>query len=264
MGNYFVSGACGGMGRAVSRILVENGHSVWGTDVAAYETAGERLHIFRADVTKTAELEKVAETVKKEAGTLDGIINLAGVYDLNSLIEMSEEDFVRDFDVNLFGAFRVNKVFAPVLAEKGRVVIVTSELAPLPPLPFTGIYAITKAALDRYADALRMELQLTGKKVIVLRPGAVKTGMLPVSVKKLEDFCANTKTYKVSSERFKKVVERVESRNVPPEKIASVIKKALEAKRPKNVYAINRNPLLLLYGAMPRRLRLWAIRKILK
>ncbi|MBO7657905.1 MAG: SDR family NAD(P)-dependent oxidoreductase, partial [Clostridia bacterium] len=143
------------------------------------------------------------------------------------------------------------------------VVIVTSELAPLPPLPFTGIYAITKAALDRYADALRMELQLTGKKVIVLRPGAVKTGMLPVSVKKLEDFCANTKTYKVSSERFKKVVERVESRNVPPEKIASVIKKALEARHPKNVYTINRNPLLLLYGAMPRRLRLWAIRKIL-
>ena len=42
---------------------------------------------------------------------------MAGVYDLNSLVEMPEEDFVRDFNVNLFGMFRVNRQFLPVCGE---------------------------------------------------------------------------------------------------------------------------------------------------
>ena len=90
---------------------------------------------------------------------------------LDSLIEMSDSDFERIFKINLFGAFYINKTFMPLLKRGGRIIMTTSELAPLDPLPFTGIYAITKSALDKYAYSLRMELQLLGICVSVIRAG---------------------------------------------------------------------------------------------
>ena len=262
MGNYLITGAAGGMGSALCRMLTQAGHRVWGLDRAA-DPSPEGWTLLPADVTDPAAVEEAFRRVKAEAGSLDGIVHAAGVSDLGSLVEMPEAGFLRDFDVNLFGAFRVNRAFLPLLAPGGRIVIVTSELAPLPVLPFTGIYAVTKAALDKYAEALRMELQLLGHPVVAVRPGAVKTGMLPVSTAKLEKFCAETQLYSCNAARFRRIVEKVEARSIPPERVAALIVKALGDPRPKPVYALNRNPLLLLFRFLPQRLRLWSIRMIL-
>ena len=186
------------------------------------------------------------------------------MYDLNSLVEMPEGDFIRDFDINLFGMFRVNQVFLPLLGEHSRIVIISSELAPLEPLPFTGVYAVTKAAVDKYASALRMELQLLGHSVIAIRPGAVKTDMLSVSTEKLDQFCNATKLYRCNAARFKRIVDRVEARNIGPEAIAEVVGRSLTAPHPRLVYCVNRNPLLLMLNALPMRLQLWIIRRILQ
>ncbi|MBR6028550.1 MAG: SDR family NAD(P)-dependent oxidoreductase [Clostridia bacterium] len=258
MSSYLVTGASGGMGSAICRMLAEGGHRVWGID--RQETDG----VIGADITSLPALLSALERIRTEAGALDGIIHTAGVYDLASLAEMPEADFVRDFDINLFGLFRVNQVFLPLLKEHGRIVIISSELAPLHPLPFTGIYGITKAAVERYAEALRMELQLLGHQVIVLRPGAVRTGMLSVSTEKLNAFCAGTKRYRCSAARFMRIVDRIEARSVPPEKIAEAVDRALRVRRPRLVYCVNRNPLLLLMNALPKRLQLMIIRRILE
>ena len=189
---------------------------------------------------------------------------MAGIYDLNSLIEMGEEAFTRIFQVNLFGVYRVNRTFFPLLRENSRVIITTSELAPLDPLPFTGIYGVTKTALEKYAYSLRMELNLKGIRVSVIRPGAVKTGLLGVSTTALERFCRETKLYPCNAERFRNIVNHVEAKNIPPEKIASLAAKALEKKRPRFTYSINRNPLLRLLNAMPQHFQVWIIRQILR
>ena len=262
MGNYLITGAAGGMGSALCRALTGEGHRVWGLDRAS-GSSPEGWTLLPADLTKPEEVEAAFRIVQEEAGALDGIVHAAGLYDLGSLVEMPEADFLRDFDVNLFAAFRVNRAFLPLLAPCGRIVIVTSELAPLPVLPFTGIYAVTKAALDKYAEALRMELQLLGHPVIVLRPGAVRTGMLPASTEKLAKFCEETTLYSMNAARFRRIVEKVEARSVPPERVAALLAGVLACPRPKPVYSLNRNPLLLLFGLMPQRMRLWAIRRIL-
>ena len=176
---------------------------------------------------------------------------MAGLYDLNSLVEMSEEDFVRIFNVNLFSVYRMNKIFLPILKKGGRILITSSELAPLDPLPFTGIYGITKTAVEQYAFSLRKELQLLDIKVIVIRPGAVDTGLLNVSTKRLDDFCSSTKLYTYNAERFKRIVDRVEAKKIPPERIASLAVKAVSLRRPRLIYKINRNPLLLLMNILP-------------
>ena len=142
--------------------------------------------------------------------------------------------------------------------------ITTSELAPLDPLPFTGIYAVTKAALDKYAYSLAMELQLLDIKVSVLRAGAVRTDMLGVSTDALRRFCEKTRLYRCNAQRFTRIVNGVEARNIPPERIAKKVEKILKKRHPAWVYSINRNPLLLILNALPKPVQLWIIKKILK
>ncbi len=250
------------MGTAICRLLTAKGHTVWGLD-RSDPPVPDSFRFIRADITESKEIEAAFETIQASSVQLDGIIHAAGIYDLASLVEISEEDFIRDFNVNLFGMFRINKIFLPLLAKKARIVIISSELAPLHPLPFTGIYAITKTALDRYASALRMELQLLGHSVIVIRPGAVHTAMLPASTAKLDQFCSSTRLYRFSSRRFRQIVESIEAKSVPPETIASLIDQVLTTRKPRLIYSINRNPLLLLYQMLPPRFKLFVIRKIL-
>ena len=109
MGNYLLTGAGGGMGSCIRRSLTREGHTVWGID--RYPSEG----VIGADITRLSDLQAAFELVQSKAGRLDGIIHTAGIYDLNSLVEMPEEDFVGDFNVNLFGMYRVNRVFLPLL-----------------------------------------------------------------------------------------------------------------------------------------------------
>ena len=158
----------------------------------------------------------------------------------------------------------INKAFLPLLRKGSRILIVTSELAPLDPLPFTGIYAVTKSALDKYAYSLRMELQLLGISVSVLRAEAVSTGMLGVSTDALDRFCEKTSIYQCNATRFRQIVNSVESKSVPPEKIAIKTSRILRKKKPKFIYSFNRNKLLLLLNALPKRMQFFVIKKILK
>lgn len=262
MKSILVTGAYGGMGSAACKLLRDMGYTVFALDKRV--SATEDIIPIQADITSEDSIKEAFARVAETADSLDAILHFAGMYMLDSLVEMSDEDFRTIFDVNLRGAFLINKTFLTLLGKGSRILIVTSELAPLDPLPFTGIYAVTKAALDKYAYSLRMELQLLGITVSVLRAGAVKTRMLGVSTDALDRFCEGTKLYSCNAARFKRIVGTVEARNIPPEKIAQKAVRILKKKNPRFAYSINRNPLLLLLNALPKRLQLFAIKMILR
>ena len=258
-----ITGAGGGMGQAACRRLLEQGWTVFALDRQAPPEA-ENLFFIPTDLTDAASVEEAFAQVRQQTERLDAIVHLAGVYDLNSLVEMDEEAFTRLFQVNLFGVYRVNRTFFPLLGKGSRIVITSSELAPLDPLPFTGVYGISKAALERYADSLRMEVNLHGISVSVIRPGAVKTGLLDVSTRALDRFCEETRYYPCNAVRFRRIVNSVEAKHVPPEKIAARVQRALTVRRPQYTYNVNRNPLLRLLNLLPKRLQVAIIRGILK
>jgi len=254
-----LTGSSGGMGKAIRSLLESLGCTVWALDIRGEENE----HFIQTDITDSSSIEKAVEHVNSISGKIDAIVHTAGIYDMNSLVEMPEDDFVRIFNINLFGMYRINKAFIPLFNPNSRIVMVSSELAPLDPLPFTGIYAITKTAIEKYAYSLGMELQLLGHSVSVIRPGAVKTNLLDISQRRIEDFCNSTQYYKNTSRRFMKLVNKVETANVNPERIAETVLKALKAKKPRYIYNINRSPLLRFLNALPKRMQNWAIRKIL-
>lgn len=258
-----ITGAYGGMGYATVKRMLASGYTVFALDKVVKEKE-EGVIPIKVDLTDASQIQNAFNEVSKITNELNAIIHFAGVYMLNSLIELPNEKFEQIFKVNVFSAYYVNKAFVPLLKKGSKIIITTSELAPLDPLPFTGIYAITKSALDKYAFSLKMELQLLDISVSVLRAGAVSTGMLSVSTSQLQQFCETTKIYKCNAERFKKIVDKVEAKNVSPEKLAKKVEKILNAKKPKFAYKINRNKLLILLNAMPNCVQFKIIKKILK
>ena len=263
MKSILITGAYGGMGCATAMRFRDMGWRVFALDRVVGESE-ENIIPIKVDVTDEISVQRAVVSVAQMTDKLDAIIHFAGVYMLDSLIEMPSESYDRIFDINVRGVYLVNKYFFPFLKEGSRILITTSELAPLDPLPFTGIYAVTKAALDKYAYSLRMELQLLGVSVSVLRAGAVDTGMLGASTDALDSFCERTRLYSCNADRFKRIVEGVEARRITPEKLARRVLSILGKKRPTFAYSINRNPLLLILNALPKRLQLFAIRLILK
>ncbi len=263
MKDILITGAYGGMGRAVVQAFLAQGYRVFALDRKTGE-ANSNLIPIETDITSEESVRNAFDRVCAYTDRLYAIVHFAGIYMLDSLVEMASDRFRRIFDVNLYGAFLVNRTFLPLLSTGSRILITTSELAPLDPLPFTGIYAVTKGALDKYAYSLRMEMQLLGIPVSVLRAGAVDTGMLGVSTDALKQFCEKTELYTCNAERFRKIVDRVEARCIPPEKLAKKVMRIVGKRNPAFAYSINRNPLLLLMQILPKRVQLWGIRIILK
>ena len=258
-----VTGAYGGMGTQTVKALVDKGYTVFALDREVGE-ASENVIPIKADITDEGSVGEALRVVSENAEKLDAVIHFAGIYMLDSLVEMDAESFRRILEINLYGAYLVNRAAMPLLSAGSRIIITTSELAPLDPLPFTGIYAVTKGALDKYAYSLRMELQLVGISVSVLRAGAVDTGMLGTSTAALDRFCKKTKLYTCNADRFKRIVDSVEARHIPAERLARYAVKIVEKRNPRFAYSINRNPLLILLNFLPKRLQLWIIRLILK
>lgn len=259
-----VTGAYGGMGRSTITALAKRGYKVFALDLKAPCEAQQGIIPIEADVTNEASLAMALGKVMETTDELFAIVHFAGRYVMDSLIEVPAKEFEAVFRINVLGAFLVNRTFQPLLKRGSRIVMTTSELAPLDPLPFTGIYAVTKSTLDKYAYSLAMELQLLGVKVSVIRAGAVSTNMLGASTSALDRFCSNTRLYTCNADRFKHVVDSIEAKSVPPERIASKILRILGKRSPAFAYSVNRNPLLLLLNALPKRLQLFAIRQILK
>ena len=262
MKDILITGANGGMGKAVVDYFRARGYRVFALDRDEC-TPRENVIPVRADVTDETSVTTALEFIRTQTDVLCGVIHLAGIYMLDSLVEMPPSEFERAFRVNLGGAYLINRAFLPLLKSGARIILLTSELAVRDPLPFTGLYGITKTALDRYAYSLRMELQLLGISVSVLRAGAVDTGMIGASTRALDAFCGNTKLYAFNAKRFREIVDNVEARRIPPAKIAAKLYRICSRKKPAFAYSINRNSLLILLDVLPKNARFWIIKKIL-
>lgn len=264
MKHMLITGGAGGIGHAVSQYFSRKGWKVYSCDVAPQEPADENIIPVAMDVGSSESVVKARALVEADTDRLDTIINLAGIYIMDSLVEVSEEDFLRIFNINVNGAYRVNKEFLTLVKKSGRIIIITSELSYLVPLPFNGIYHTTKTTLESYAYSLRSELALLGVPVITIRPGAVGTRLLNDSLLSMEKMCKKTRLYGIKAERFQKIMKKNFGRPMTQEKLAEKIYKVAVASHPRASYTIGARTSLRLFSALPVKVQAELLKKLLK
>ena len=253
-----ITGAAAGIGNAVAKVFSRNGHTVYALDLRLSDTG----IAFEADITDEQRLLAIAEELRKKGVRLDAILNFAGVHTMGSFIEEDYAKLKRLFEINLLGAMLVNKTFHSLLQPNGKILVTTSEVAAGAPLPFNGIYNVSKSALDCYAHALRQELNLLGQRVITLRPGAVETELAKGSAVATKRLCEKTELYKEQSENFCALVAKFTGKPIPAEKLAVFVYKIVLKKRPKYEYVKNRHLGLALLALLPKSWQCALVKKL--
>lgn len=257
-----ITGVASGIGYATLKEFINKGYYVIGIDIKKVDHI-DNVIFFKADITKNEDLNHVSNYLITNNIYLDMIINIAGVHNMLSLVENDYDDIERILNINLNGPIRVNNIFHKHLKKDGRIIIITSEVASFAPLPFNGIYSVSKIALDAYAQSLRQELNLLGQKVITIRPGAIKTP-LEASSKELTNRLINeTNLYKKESVHFLSLVNNFAGRALDVDKFAKYIYKVSNKKHPKLIYKKHQNLGLFLLGILPKRLQCLIVKMLL-
>lgn len=257
--NILITGAASGIGRAAAEYFAAQGHRVFGIDIS--ECKG--IESFVADISDEAALLRIKDYFAENKITLDVIANIAGLHMMASLVESDYKAMKKLVDINLAGTMLVNRVFHSCLKKNGRIVIVTSEVASFDPMPFNGLYNVTKTALESYAQALRQELNLIGQKVITVQPGAVETPLSSSSVKATKDLAEGTRLYAKQAKRFSAIAAKFMGKPITPDKVAKLIYKAALKKHPALTYRKHRNIGLVLLNVLPRRCQCAVIKLLL-
>lgn len=262
MMNVLITGASSGIGESTMNYFLEKGHRVFAIDIKNIEKK-ENLVTFIGDISSSKDLNLINDYLKENNINLDVIINIAGIHKMASLVESDFDDIKKVIDINLLGTMLVNKVFYPLLSKKGRIIIVTSEVASFDPLPFNGLYNISKTGLDCYAQALRQELNLLNQKVITIRPGAIETPLSNNSLNDTQKLANSTELYKNQANKFLGIATKFMGKPMKPKKLAKLIYKSTTKKNPKIIYYIHRNIGLILLSILPKRMQCWIIKLML-
>lgn len=261
--HLLITGAASGIGRAVTEHFLERGHTVYGIDLAFTQSSGG-YYGFAADITDEEALLRVRQHLAENRITLDAILNIAGIHMMASLVESDYAKMKKVVDVNLAGTMLVNRVFYDRLAKDGRIVIVTSEVAGFDPMPFNGLYNVTKTALDTYAQALRQELNLLGQRVVTVRPGAVETELSANSMKATRQLADTTVLYRNQARNFAGLAAKFMGKPIKPGVLAALIYRATTATHPKLIYRKHQNVGLVLLNLLPKGAQCAVIKLLLR
>jgi NAD(P)-dependent dehydrogenase (short-subunit alcohol dehydrogenase family) len=193
-------------------------------------------------------VRSVAAKLAERGISIDILINNAGIFDLFPLVEDDTSRLRRVMDVNAFGpALVVNAFLGDILANRGRVVMISSESVKFPSL--FQPYQVAKIALEAYSRTIRQELALKGASIIVVRPGAIKTRM-HTDLGNRTNPISNSR-YDAEFKKFVPETTRHTGRVTGPEIVAEKIYRAATSSRPRFVYSINNNPWLTLMSWIP-------------
>jgi short-subunit dehydrogenase len=236
-----ITGTSTGIGRACTEYLASNGYYIYAgarkeKDIEELNKI-ENVVALKIDVTDDQTIQDAKAYIESETSNLIGLINNAGVALAGPLMDISTQDFIDQFDVNLFGVHRMTRTFLPFLLEsKGRIIMISSNSGFFA-APFVGPYSSSKFAIEGYADSLRRELLLYGVKVVIIQPGRIDTPIWDKAVKdasKFKDSLFRKELYEFS----KSSVKKGKSDSLDPSEVAKVVQTALEKENPKIRYMV--------------------------
>jgi NADP-dependent 3-hydroxy acid dehydrogenase YdfG len=180
-----VTGASGGIGAAIAVQLAEAGHPVvlgarrldrLEEAAATINAAGGEAVGLALDLTDDASIDAFSAGAEAALGPIEVVVSNAGEVLPATALGIDPDDFVRQVQLNLLGAHRLVRAFGPGMVERqrGDIVFVTSDVVRVP-RPTMAPYVAAKHALEGLARAMQMELEGSGVRVGIVRPGPSST-----------------------------------------------------------------------------------------
>lgn len=236
-----VTGASRGIGLATARALMARGHTVFGTSRHPEKWA-VGVKLLPLEVTSDESALVCVEKVIRRAGRLDVLINNAGVSLFGALEESSISEARALFETNFFGMMRLVNVALPIMrAQRDGQIINMSSIAGIIGVPYLGIYAASKHALEGYTETLRYETRSLGIRVSLIQPGDIRTTIdEPDTARSIDDYsAARTRVFADHTRSMREAP--------PPEIVAALIVKVVEARRPRLRYVVGRESYVPLF-----------------
>ena len=269
-GAIFVTGASTGIGRAAALELDKLGYPVFASVRKQQDAddlrraASGNLTPVLMDVTDENSITRARDEIAGALGGrgLWGLVNNAGISFRAALEYVPMADFRRLYEANVFGLLAVTQVFLPMIRQSRGRIINVSSLTSLWVTPFHGVYSSAKMAVNGISEALRMELEPLGVKVILMVYGGVQTALWDRVEKTTADLacCFPPEFNQLYAARQRRAFEYFAAggRNgLMPGQAAEPIIHALTAANPRKVYFAGpgAKPANILSRLLPDRLK---------
>ncbi|WP_127572476.1 SDR family oxidoreductase [Georgenia faecalis] len=262
MRTALVTGAGRGIGEAITLRLACAGWTVF----AGVRDDASRERLVAADGTiKPIQLditddEQVNALPGELPDRLDALVNNAAIGVLGPVEAVPLVDLRRQLDVNVVGQVAVTQAVLPRLrTARGRIVFISSTGGRMA-VPLEGAYCASKFAVEGLADALRAEVRPWGIGVSVVVPGPTDTGTWRGIHTMIDDMDqqmspAHRDLYSRHTAGLRRVVRRLESQVIPPDAVARVVQRALEARHPRARYlaGANAHVMMAMKAVLPTR-----------
>lgn len=265
--NILITGASTGIGYDLTKVFLAKGYKVYGS--VRKQSDAERLRnelgdayrplIF--DVTDHDAIDIAANSLLEEIRNegLGGLINNAGIAVGGPLMELTIDDYRKQFEVNVFGLIKVTQAFLPLLGARSQhqqlpgKIIQISSIAGDFGMPFMSAYASSKHAVEGISESLRKELLLFGIDVVVIQPGPIKTPIWEKGISDGGEDRFKGSVYASSLEAFQNLIQNDTVKHaLEPEDVAKRIVAVFEKSNPKIRYAF-----------VPQKLKTWILPRML-
>ncbi|MBV8225483.1 MAG: SDR family NAD(P)-dependent oxidoreductase, partial [Verrucomicrobia bacterium] len=180
--NWIVTGCTSGIGREIALEALRRGHRVAATArkpqqlAASLEKFSEEAFLLELDVTRNDSIEQALAKARDRFGSLDVLVNAAGVGLLAAFEEASEDQVRQIFETNFMGTARTIRAVLPYMrAQRSGYIINISSVGGFVTVPGFGYYHATKFALEGLSETLAQETRSFGIRVTIVVPGATRT-----------------------------------------------------------------------------------------
>src|SRR6266581_9029832 len=263
MKRVLLTGASSGIGLAIAKSLVGQGHEVWGTsrDLARIPKV-PGLHPIRLDLADRLSIEQAFNSALAEAGYLDVLINNAEAGHFGAAELLPFETITSQFQILVFGQIQLMQLALRHMQARGEGLIINvTSLASRLPVPFMAAYNSAKAALASFTMSIQLELGNSRVHVVDLQPADIRTEFNHGVSKSAQ---ANPR-YDTKIARTWEVAERNMKSAPPPDLVAQHVLRLVSAVRPPpritvgDAFQSKITPLIFRF--LPQRLRLWGLKR---
>ena len=259
----FITGASSGIGLAMAKLLVAEGHEVWGTSRNLDRIPKmPRWHAVRLDLADPMSIKEAFNSALTEAGYFDVLINNAGAGHFGPADLLPQETIVSQFQILVFGQIQLMDLALHHMQARGEGLIINvTSLASRLPVPFMAAYNAAKAAMASFTMCVQIELGNSPVHAVDLQPANISTEFNQGVTTNLD----GDRQYSDKVIKSWDLIERTMKNAPSPDIVARHVLNLINADQPPprvtvgNVFESKIAPLIFRF--LPQRVRVWGLKR---